>query len=211
LDRPAGIQHAVKYGLPERTAMMKLAALKRAARIAMGIDVDHAHRTIAADGAKQRQSYGVITANRERHNASVDQAANIPLDILVRTNEIETAAKRDVAHICDTDVRGGDRTQHVIIGPYSLDVTNGARAEARTGAVRHAQIQRNAEERHIDIRKGGRSILPKRSFQQCRNAAIGGLAAIAFAEDLVRDLAKLGVENVSPRRVPKSGTEFLKA
>ncbi|GEC32316.1 hypothetical protein EFR01_24870 [Sinorhizobium fredii] len=63
LYRPAGIQQAVKYGLPKRSAMMKLAALKRAARIAMGIDVDHAHWTFATDGAKQWQSYRVITAN----------------------------------------------------------------------------------------------------------------------------------------------------
>jgi hypothetical protein len=43
--------------------MVKLAALKRAARIAMSINVDHANRTIAADGAKQWQSYRVVTAD----------------------------------------------------------------------------------------------------------------------------------------------------
>ncbi|GEC32315.1 hypothetical protein EFR01_24860 [Sinorhizobium fredii] len=129
----------------------------------------------------------------------------------MRTNEIESAAKGDVAHIRDTDVRSGDRTQYVIIGPYSLDVANGARTEARTGAVRHAQIQWDAEKRYIDICKAGRSILPERGFQQCRSAAIGGLPAIAVAEDLVRDLAKLRIENVSPGRVPIPGAEFLNA
>jgi hypothetical protein len=160
LYSPAGVQHAVKYGLPERAAMVKLAALERAAGIAMSIDVDHANRTIAANGAKQRQSYRVIAANRERNDSGLDDVANIPLDILVGTGQIETAAKGHVTHICDADVRRWNRPQHMIIRPDSFDVANGTGPETGTRAVRHAQIQRDAEERDVDVLKTRRGVLP---------------------------------------------------
>ena len=49
----------------------------------MRVDVDHADRSILADGAQQRKAYRMIATDRERNNIGRDQRRDEGFDVLV--------------------------------------------------------------------------------------------------------------------------------
>ena len=68
LDGALRVEHAVEHGLTEGPAVVELAAFERTARVAMRVDVDHADRSILADGAQERKAHRMIAADRQRND-----------------------------------------------------------------------------------------------------------------------------------------------
>ena len=76
LDGSAGIEHAIKDGLPKRTAVMKFAAFERSAGVTMSVDMDHPDSAIPAYGAKKRQAYRMVAADGEWNDVRLDNATD---------------------------------------------------------------------------------------------------------------------------------------
>ena len=67
--------------------------------VAMGIDVDHAERAVAAERLEDRQRDRMIAADGQRNDARRHDVVIAGLDIRVAVVEAEAAAHRHVADI----------------------------------------------------------------------------------------------------------------
>ncbi len=189
--------------------MMKFAALKRSAGIAMSIDMDHSDRLVSANGSKKRQADRMITANGKRDDTGRDDAPDEILDILVRLRKVEPAAEGYIAHIRHPDMSRRYSSKDMLVRADTIDIANGAGTKARTGAVCHSEIHRYPEERYVNISEVGGSIRIVRRFQQGWNAAIRCLAIIPVTKYKLTDFAELRIENISAGGIAIAGPQLV--
>jgi hypothetical protein len=135
--------------------MMELAMVKGAARVAMGVDMDHSHRRASTHCLQDGLADGVIAANRERHHARIDDLGEALLDVLVAHFKVVATAQRHVADICNAKIEHRRRLQDVIIWANPLYRPQGARPETRSGPVRYAQIHRHPGYGHLQVTSSG--------------------------------------------------------
>ncbi len=79
--------------------MMKLGMIESAAGIAVSVDMDHAHRSLLADGFQYRMRDRMVTTYSEQRDAGVHDLVESLLDIFVAHLQPITAAEWHVSDI----------------------------------------------------------------------------------------------------------------
>jgi hypothetical protein len=176
----------------------------------MRVDVDHADRSILADGAQQRKADRMIAPDRKRNDIGCDQRRDKGFDILVARREVVAAAQRDVADIGDGEVRERRHAENVLVSSHPLDVADGARTETGAGAIGDAEIHGNAEQGDVDLVScRNREIGAEGRAQQGRDASVGRRTFVRVFEDGVSDRAEMGIENLVASRIAEFGAQAL--
>ena len=144
--------------------MMEFSAFVFAAGIAMGIQMDHANRTILAHRTLDRIADGMITTNGNRDHTDINDFGKVILDILMAAFQRKTAAKRYIPNIGNLALGTGHHAQHMFIRANAFDITHRTRAKPRPCPVGHPQIHRHPDKRNI---KTGKIILGRVRRKGC--------------------------------------------
>ena len=97
----------------------------------------------------------MVAADRQRHDAGLDDLADAALDVVVALLQPVAAAERHVADVGDAQLVHRRAVEHVVVGADALDGAQRARAEARARPVGDAEIHRHADHRHLQIAEIG--------------------------------------------------------
>ena len=136
-----------------------LAAEIGVARIAMGVDVDHAEGPFGAERAQDRIRYDVVAADRERRHAPMRKTARSSprsADSVSATSIGLTGTSPRSAQAAE---RIGRDMRAVVDEPHQRRrLADLARAEAGAGPVRRRAVEGNAEKRDVDLARRLRGI-----------------------------------------------------
>jgi hypothetical protein len=154
---------------------------------------------LLADRLQDRMGDRMVAADRQRHDAGVDDLADAALDVLMAEFQPVAAAERHVADVGDAQFLHRGAVEHVIVGSDAFDGAQRTRAEARAGPVGDAKIHRHADHRYLQIAEIRVVVvdLEIRCCQESRDTRIGCEARAGLVEDLVGDTTKLRVEQVA--------------
>ena len=141
----------------------------------------------------------MVAADRQRHDAGIDDLVDAPLDVVVAELQPVAALERHVADVGDAQIMHRRAVEHVIVGADALDGAQRARPEARARPVGDAEIHRHADHRHLQIAEigivGGDLAIGR--GQEGRDAGIGRQPRAALGEDLVGDAPEFRIEQLA--------------
>lgn len=167
--------------------------------IAMGIDMNQAHRLLVAQRLQDRISDRMVAADRKRNDARSGDAAVESLDILMTVFKAETASERDVPDIRSPPAGHGSHFQGMLVWTDPFHGPDCPWPQSRTGPVGYPKVHRDADKRNVEAVE----VDSVRSFRTVGNAKEGGniskrpFALVAIAELLVRNSPEGRIVDVS--------------
>src|SRR5690606_15184249 len=170
-----GVEHALEHSVPEWAAVVELVAFELSTGVAVGVDVNEAHRPLASDRTQDRQRNRVIAPHGKRHDAGIDQRRNEGFDVAMAGQQVVTAFERHVTHVGKPAQLGRRHAQGVFVQAHALYEAHRARAQSRPCAIGHAQVHGYAQQGDVDW-FGTRFIEyvgPVRRIQKGRHARVG--------------------------------------
>ena len=128
-----------------------LAAEIGVAGVRMGVDMDHAERPLGAERPQDRVGDDVVAADRERRDAALVEVADHRLDPAQRVGDVDRVDR----HVADIRA-GAERIRRdmraVIDEPHQRGgLAHLARPEAGAGPVGGGAVERDADERDVDL------------------------------------------------------------
>ncbi len=149
LDGAGRIEDAIQNRVAHGPAVMELRLVERAARVAMGVDMDEADGLLGADRLEDRMGYGMVATDGERNDTCFDDLADCCLDILMALLQPIATGEWDVTDIGYTQIVGRSAVEHMIIWSDALDAAHGPRSKSRARPIGDAEIHGDADSRDL--------------------------------------------------------------
>ncbi len=108
---------------------MKFFAFVRSARIAMGINMDHADRAVGTDSLQNWMTDGMIAADSHGNDALRHNAHDKFFDVSVALRKVKPALERHITNIGNHHFMDRCAIERVIIGSDPFNRPQGAWAE----------------------------------------------------------------------------------